>query len=885
LAQILHSIAGQTFVLVAVVVILLVAAGVAALVLQGRNDSEDKVRARALSIAQTVAASSTTLASLQSANPTASLQPLTESIQRETGATFVVVTSPTGIRYTHPNPALIGKPFSGGIGSAAAGRTFTETLTGPSGRTVRAIVPVIGPRSSVTGAVAVGIKVGEVSRLANRQLPVLLGGAAAALVLATGGAVLVSRRLRLQTLGLGPGEMTRMYEHHDAVLHSVREGVLIVDSNGRLLLANDEAHRLLDLPVDAQRRHVTDLGLDPPIAELLASGRVATDEVHPAGDRLLAVNYRPAEWHGRPYGSVATLRDTTELRALAGEAVVARERLKLLYDASLSIGTTLDVRRTAEELANTAVPRLADFVTVDLPDAVLRGEEPARAGADLRRVAVAAICEDYPLYPRGELISFVPSSPQAQGFGSGLPVVEPDLRVAPGAMAQDPDRLKKMLDYGIHSLITVPLRARGVILGVVNFWRQEKPEPFEDDDLSLAEELVGRAAVCIDNARRYTREHATALALQRSLLPRGLPEETAVEVAYRYLPAQAAVGGDWFDVIPLSGARVALVVGDVVGHGLHATATMGRLRTAVHNFSALELPPDELLTHLDELVGRLDQDEDKDEWRSEGESEGSETSGEGIIGATCLYAIYDPVSQLCTLARAGHPPPALVHTDGTVEFLELPAGPPLGLGGLPFETTEILMPEGSQLVLYTDGLIESRDRDIDIGLQQLRRALTHPDRSPQQACDAVLDALLPANPGDDIALLIARTRALDASQVACWDLPADPALVSRSRADATAQLVDWGLEELEFITEVIISELVTNAIRYGGEPIQLRLIRDRVLTCEVSDGSSTSPRLRRARSTDEGGRGLFMVAQLAQHWGTRYTKKGKIIWTEQPLPP
>jgi anti-sigma regulatory factor (Ser/Thr protein kinase) len=195
------------------------------------------------------------------------------------------------------------------------------------------------------------------------------------------------------------------------------------------------------------------------------------------------------------------------------------------------------------------------------------------------------------------------------------------------------------------------------------------------------------------------------------------------------------------------------------------------------------------------------------------------------------------------------------------------------------------MPEGSQLVLYTDGLIESRDRDIDIGLQQLRRALTHPDRSPQQACDAVLDALLPANPGDDIALLIARTRALDASQVACWDLPADPALVSRSRADATAQLVDWGLEELEFITEVIISELVTNAIRYGGEPIQLRLIRDRVLTCEVSDGSSTSPRLRRARSTDEGGRGLFMVAQLAQHWGTRYTKKGKIIWTEQPLPP
>ena len=875
-----RSLAAQMFILVVAVATLLVAAGVAALVLQVRNDSENKVREQVLSIAQAVAASPTTLAALQSAHPTVTLQPLAESVRRETGATFVVVTSPTGIRYTHPNPALIGRPFSGGIGSAAEGRTFTETLTGPSGLTVRAIVPVIGPHGSVAGAVAVGIRVGVVTRLASRQLPVLLGGAAAVFALATGGIALASRRLRLQTHGLGPVEITRMYEHHDAVLHSVREGVLIVDDDRRLLLANDEARRLLDLPADAQGRQVTDLGLEPPTAELLASGRLATDEVHGAGNRLLAVNHRPTTWRGRPWGSVATLRDTTELRALADRAVVARERLKLLYDASLSIGTTLDVGQTAQELAQVTVPRFADFVTVDLPDSVLRGQEPVGAGADLRRIAMGAIREDSPLYPRGTLISFVPSSPQAQSFRSGQSVFVPDLKAAPGVMAQDPDRVSKMLAYGFHSLITVPLLARGAELGVVNFFRQHKPEPFEEDDLSLAEELVGRAAVCIDNARRYTREHATALALQRSLLPHGLPEVTAVQVAHHYQPAQAGVGGDWFDVIPLSGSRVALVVGDVVGHGLHAAATMGRLRTAVHNFSALELPPDELLTHLDDLVGRLDQREGKDE----DEEEAGDGTSEEIIGATCLYAIYDPVSRYCALGRAGHPPPALVHPDGTVEFLELPAGPPLGLGGLPFETAEFLLPEGSQLVLYTDGLIEDRDRDIDVGLEQLRRALGHPDRPPEHTCRAVLDALLPASPRDDIALLVARTRALGPDQVADWAVPADPAAVSRIRANVTAQLVDWGLGELEFSTELMISELVTNAIRYGGEPIQLRLIRDRVLTCEVSDASSTSPRLRRARTTDEGGRGLFLVAQLAQHWGTRYTVNGKVIWTEQPLP-
>jgi serine phosphatase RsbU (regulator of sigma subunit)/anti-sigma regulatory factor (Ser/Thr protein kinase) len=559
-------------------------------------------------------------------------------------------------------------------------------------------------------------------------------------------------------------------------------------------------------------------------------------------------------------------------------AVLARRRLELLHDAGIRIGTTLDVTRTAEELTEVAVPRFADFAAVDLPDSVLLGDEPEPLGERmaLRRVALGAVHRDSHLYEAGDRVQYVASTPQARSWETGRSVLEPVLAEAGGWLAQDPARLERALAVGIHSLITVPLRARGTTLGVVSFYRSRQPAPFEDDDLSLAQELAGRAAICVDNARRYTREHNTALALQRSLLPRGRPEQSAVEVAYRYLPAQAGVGGDWFDVIPLSGARVALVVGDVVGHGLHAAATMGRLRTAVHNFSSLDLPPDDLLTHLDDLVARLDRGEG---WAVENTHEDS-----GIIGATCLYAVYDPASRHCTLARAGHPLPAIVGPGGHVDLVDLPSGPPLGLGGMPFETVELELAEGSRLVLYTDGLVEDRHRDIDTGLERLRAVLSGADRTPEDTCDAVLDALLPTRPCDDVALLVARTHALGAERVAQWELPGDPAIVSRARVAATEQLAAWGLDDLAFTTELIVSELVTNAIRHATGPVQLRLLRDRALICEVFDGSGTSPRLRRARTEDEGGRGLFLVAQLTERWGTRYTPDGKIIWAEQPLP-
>lgn len=878
----MRSVAGQVFALQAVIVLLLITAAALALVYQARYDSQRDARHRSLAAAEAFAHAPGLAEALKSSNPTGELLPLTEAARRASGVDFIAVMTTDGIRYTDSRPELIGQRATGDLSRAAAGQPFTETFQGKPSDAVRAVVPVRDSGGAVVGLVGTGIDVANVSDVVEGQLPLLLGSAAGALLLGTGGAALVSRRLRRQTRGLGEAEMTRMNEHHEAVLHAVREGVLIIDSDRRLLLANDEARRLLDLPPDAEQRHVSQLGLDPRTAALLASGRVATDEVHLAGDRLLAVNVRPTKpYAGMPSGSVMTLRDTTELASLSGRAEVARSRLQLLYEAGVSIGTTLDVVRTAEELSEVAVPRFADFVTVELLEPVLHGDEPSGGSyTEMRRAAMSGIRTDQPLQPVGDIIRFVvPTAPMSAALNEGRAVLAADLNAAVGWRAQDHEGTRFALEYGLHSLISVPLQARGVVLGMANFWRADTPESFDDEDLSFAEELAARAAVSIDNARRFTREHATAVTLQRSLLPRVLPDLSAVDVAFRYLPAKAGVSGDWFDVIPLPGARVALVVGDVVGHGVHAAATMGRLRTAVHNFTTLDLPPDELLGHLDELIDRIDQNE------SGGRSGGEEGGGEpaGITGATCLYAVYDPVSGRCTMASAGHPGPALVHADGRVEFPELPAGLPLGVGGMPFETAELFLPEASRLVLFTDGLLEDRDRDFDTGLALLGETLSQPGRSPEQACADVLAALLFPAPSDDIALLIADVRRLEADRIAEWEVPPDAAAVSRVRNASSAQLEAWGLGDITFTTELILSELATNAIRYGTAPIRVRLLRDRSLICEVSDGSSTSPHLRYAATTDEGGRGLFLVAQYAERWGTRYTERGKVIWAEVPL--
>ncbi|WP_435616328.1 SpoIIE family protein phosphatase [Streptomyces sp. Tue6028] len=857
------------FALQCLIIVLLVTGGAVALVWQTRTANLHRAEDRSMASAVAVAQHPDTAKSLLSSDPTSALQPVAERMRESVGVDFIAVLNRDGIRYTDAVPDLIGQRAAGNFGRALRGLSYTEHFSGAPQDAVRAVVPVRGPDGEVVGIVTAGVEVTTVSATLNREVPLLMAGAAGAFLLATAAAGGVGRRLSRQTGGLGPVEVTRMYEHHDAVLHTVREGVLVTDRDRRLILANDEARRLLALPEGVEGRHIDDLGLEHSIRNLLASDFEAVDEVHPAGGRLLSVNHRHTSRDGGPPGAVTTFRDATELRALAGRVEATSQRLEMIYDASARIGNTLDVTRTAEELAEVAVPRFADVVSVDLLDPVVAGEEPpAGVPRVLRRAAFRGVAQELAVHPVGSEVPVDPTALQTQGLRDGKAVLVPDLAAASDWRGMNPVFAERVLGAGLGSLIAVPMRARGTVLGIASFWRRGE---FHPDDVSSAEELVARAAVCVDNARRYTREHALAFALQRSLLPAELPEQNAVYAAYRYLPAEAGVGGDWFDVIALPGARVALVVGDVVGHGLQAAATMGRLRTAVHNFAALDLPPDELITYLDELVTRLDQDDPA----------ASETAP--VTGATMLYAVHDPTTGRCHMACAGHPPPARVHPDGTVDLVPVPPNLPLGLGNSPFETYTVDLADETRLVLYTDGLVESREQAIDTGLDRLTAVLAGTGRSCEQTCTEVIDALLPSPQQDDIALLVAATRRLAPDRVAQWDVTDDPAAVAPARAACMRQMTAWGIGDDLFAAELILSELITNAIRYGDPPITVRLLYDRYLTCEVSDTSHNAPHLRHAATLDEGGRGLFLIAQLADRWGTRYTPDGKTVWAEQLL--
>lgn len=605
-----------------------------------------------------------------------------------------------------------------------------------------------------------------------------------------------------------------------------------------------------------------------PVIDLHYLGQVPAA---PEDERVWSCSYyRLLDARGEPLGVCEEAVDITERHR-------AEQRLALLVRAGSRIGTSLDVVRTAAELVEVAVPRFADAVTVDLLPEVLEGTEPAdeiAPGQRLVRVCGPWDPQDTALAPggtgvaAGEPIEYAFASPQARSMASGRSITEN----TPGVPAP-------RSGTGVHARLFVPLQARGAVMGLVTFLRSRTAMPFDTDEQELADELVARSAVCVDNARRYAREYAAAVTLQRSLLPRHLPPQSALEAAYRYLPADrhVGVGGDWFDVIPLSGTRVALVVGDVVGHGMPAAATMGQLRTTVRALAQLDLDPDELLTRLADVAGQND-------WRRQDDDTPEDVEDKGIIGATCLYAVYDPISRRCNWCCAGHPPPAVVDPDtGRVGFAELPSGSPLGLGGPTYESAEVELAPGTVLALFTNGLVDSRAGGVDVGLGRLAQVLTQHRLPVEKLCDRAM-AVLPIGPvNDDAALLLVRTRVLDAHQVACWNLPADPSVVSHARAVAAAQLNEWGLPELGFTTELVVSELVTNAIRYASGPIRLRLIRDRALLCEVSDSGHTSPHLRHAANDEEGGRGLFLVAQTTQRWGTRYTSAGKTIWTEQDL--
>lgn len=652
-------------------------------------------------------------------------------------------------------------------------------------------------------------------------------------------------------------------------------GVALMDPDLRFVRTNGHVLPYLTLPADVRGLRLAQVmrAEDAQIIEerlrgVMRSGeplvtfrtRVRAREGD-ADERILMMSaFRLQEPEGGLMGAAAAFTDVTDHER-------ARERLALLYRATVGMGQSLSVTRASEELAEVLVAELADTAVVELADAVPAGDEPA-AGTPptLLRAAVARASPDR-------------LRPDAESVESGEPdVAAPD--GPPAVLATTP----AVSVPRNQRVVTVPLTAGGATLGRITVSRTSGRHPFVPDEVMLVEEIASQGALGIDNARRYARERRAAMTLQRSLLPPATSRATGVETASAYLPSAGggSVSGDWFDVIPLSSARVALVVGDVAGHGLTAMATMGRLRTAVRTLADLDLEPGELLAHLDEVVGQLGSEAGTDDSGAAGGAMASDA-----VTATCLYAVYDPVSLRCAISSAGHPPPGVLAPDNTVRYVTLNPGPPLGVGGLPFEPVEIDIAPGSVLALFSDGLVERRDGDMDTHMAELAAGLARLDaihRPLDEVCEDMARELVPSPPPDDVTLLLARTRAVAARDVAAWTLESDPTGVAEARQIVGGQLTRWGLEELRFTTELVVSELVTNAIRYAGGPIELRLIRAGVLTCEVSDPSSTHPRMRRARSSDEGGRGLFLVAQLADRWGSRYTRTGKTIWTEQSLP-
>ncbi|MFJ8030581.1 SpoIIE family protein phosphatase [Streptomyces sp. NPDC096032] len=670
-------------------------------------------------------------------------------------------------------------------------------------------------------------------------------------------------------------------------------GFLLIDTDLRVRRANERFASVFGgTPDDHRGKGVHDYlprgeaeRVSATLRRVLESGESITD-MHVTGfvpgseeRRHWSVNlYRVHSGSGRPIGIAWLGTDITARRAAAREAAAARRNLALLNEAGARIGNSLDLETTARELLDVVVPGFCDLATVDLYQGLLAGDEAppglADGSAELRRVAFASAVADAPLSGSGDSVEIG----AVHHFPFNSPCADALRTARPHAVPAEEGGL-------VQSTLAVPMVAHDTVVGLARFARTKGSEPFGERDRDLAVELAARAAVCIDNARLYRREHERALILQRSLLPPGDPEASGLDIACRYLPGNAAteVGGDWFDVIELPGHRTALVVGDVMGRGLRAAVAMGELRTAVRTLALLDLEPAEVLSALDEIARGLGTPGGVQQaTRTARQPRDADLSE--VYLATCVYAVYDSVTRRCTFANAGHLPPVLVEPGEAALMLDVPPGMPLGVGGEPFEEVEVELPEGALLALYTDGLVESRDHPLDEGLQAFVGALTDPSQPLEDVCDHVLNTLDTHHGEDDIALLMARVQGLPAESVGDWTLPREPRSVGRAREYARGQLLSWDLEPLVDTAELLVSELVTNALRYGEGEIRLRLLLDRTLVCEVWDSGLVQPRRRRARDTDEGGRGLQLVGLLSAAWGSRRTPRGKTVWFELPLP-
>ncbi|PWI43912.1 SpoIIE family protein phosphatase [Streptomyces sp. ICBB 8177] len=678
----------------------------------------------------------------------------------------------------------------------------------------------------------------------------------------------------------------------DAVFDTAALGIAIFDTDLRYVRVNQALARMNRLPVEGHLgRTVKEVRpgrageeLTMVQREVLTTGRTVVDLLVPGpdGDGYRSTSYsRITDHAGRVLGISCVVMDVTDRFMASAKVERTRHRLAVLSDVGGVLSELMDVDRRAQSLAEALVPGFCDYAGVlVVRDIAAGGElprEPLRGGTPLVLLGVATgpdQAEVAALLRPGGRLSFPEGSPLSDVLAGGpawFAETPADLRGGAFSPLGDP-RIKAALDLGVGSLLAVPLRARDVVLGLLIVGRAVSRDPFDADDLALAYELADRAGAALDNARLYAREREGALMIQRSLLPQRVPRLPGVEVAFRYVPGStgAEAGGDWFDVVPLAGGRVALVVGDVMGHGLRAAATMGRLRTAVRTLAGLDMAPDELLRRINDL------------------SEDFAPGPDEPMMATFVYAVYDPSTRTCVVATAGHLPPLLIDPaapgEHRVRQIEVPPNTPIGVFAVEFESAEVEVPDGAVLVLYTDGLVERRGEDITEGVDRLRGILGRPYDFLEDLCDDVVVGMVPQREPDDVALMAVRLGGLPEGSTMAWTFPAEPSAVRRARRHVRTTLAGWDLSALSDVTVLLVSELVTNSLRHAHGPIGVRMVRGASLLVEVSDPLPDPPRARAAADDDEGGRGMHLVARASRRWGTRQGPLGKTVWFELALP-
>lgn len=661
-------------------------------------------------------------------------------------------------------------------------------------------------------------------------------------------------------------------------------GVHVLDDNLRLVRTTSAAHVPHDtsqVPLVGMR--LTEIyELEDPADEAavahraLLSGEEVVGRLVRGGDasgrtapRTYSVSYlRLEDSQGNPTGLVASVVDVTAQEH-------AQQRMAVLDAVRTRVGGGhLNMGAVSREFVEAVVPAFASMAVVDLVEDAVNGQEPplvpVRAGVALRRAAIEGPMSEHAL---GGVFSL----PDVTPFSHVLADLQPCLVSFDGQGSRldaDPGRAETVRRSGARSGIVAPLTFRGYALGTVSFYRDEREDAFDEDDLVIASAMCAHVGLCLDDSRRYMLEWITAAAVQRRLLAQQPAVQTAVEALSLHIPDPAG-GSAWFDAIALPGARVALIVGDVPGQGIVSALSMGLLRTATHTLAALDLQPDETLARLSETARSL-----AATWAAQPPVDPLQS---GPITANCTIAIYDSVRLTCTIARAGHPEPVAVLPDGTSRSLPAPEGPPLaGASDAPFPAETVSMPEGSVLALGTAALAD----EVLAPSAPLRRLLEQiTTKNLPDASSTIARALAERERTGEAIMLFARTKAVPRDRVLICPLPADPEAAPIARAAARRQLSAWDVDEdTAYTTELIVSELVGNAVRYGEPPLELRLILEQALTCEVSDASPSTPYVKHARTLDESGRGLFIIGNLAEQWGTRHQAQEKIVWAQIPVP-